>query len=711
MNLFIKINSHYKYFFPKNTKTKMSTFLFNDIHDDELYESLFSNNYYITEKQLDNILLNENRGSKNLSKARSYIAQQAPNQNPDDVINQFRHDIPNVRLPKIGEMDLNKFFLGVARLFFTGQLNTADKINRINEILYYISSKEYVDKYDENLNNQSFEQLNQDFTPIITNQTEKEKAELSTFTSRQSDYKIIKINNFDEAHQYSQYTSWCITKEEKYFNDYSSYGENAFYFCLKNGFENTPATKAENCPLDEYGLSMIAVSVLPDGKPNTITCRWNHDNGGNDSVMTPTQLSHIIGKNFYQTFIPNEFSVDEFIKKNFITQQIRNEQGELSYYTVHCFPNKKYGYCLVAKGDGSDFAFYAPMRRIIEKDITHILDNGIDLFTIMNNSDIDLVIEQEFDDVAVYAYENNVKVYFKNGYSNLLNLEDEEFVFENNPAVITYPYDNPEILFVKEKFGDTSYLVCNRNGEQLIPCKIEDYRYYNNRILIFEVPNAIKKFYDIYDGQLLSSLECDEYYNYNGDGYRLLETYINGEYRVFLESKEIQIPRQLLPFTFSESPGETEIDNELGVLLRKSNSNEYFFFSLQHMGKIYTVQNNHLVPFQETVNESKSNNTTSNYYTINPNQVLIVKKFLDNHFIKASIQDKEQNTKPIITLVDNNKKHIKNFTPQQLFYLLQYRFKHLTSNKNKRDKLLKQIIIDWYNSKISKQGLLSTNKI
>ena len=89
------------------------------------------------------------------------------------------------------------------------------------------------------------------------------------------------------------------------FNSYTNDGIGQFYFCLRHGFENEEAVKGENCPLDNYGLSMIAVSVDENGRLNTCTCRWNHDNGGNDSIMDPKQISEVIGMNFYQTFKPN----------------------------------------------------------------------------------------------------------------------------------------------------------------------------------------------------------------------------------------------------------------------------------------------------------------------------------------------------------------------------------------------------------------------
>ena len=74
--------------------------------------------------------------------------------------------------------------------------------------------------------------------------------------------------------------------------------------------------KGDGCPLDNYGLSMIAVSITMEGEVNTITCRWNHDNGGNDSIMTIEQLEDVIGRNFYQTFKP--YTIEELHAKGFI---------------------------------------------------------------------------------------------------------------------------------------------------------------------------------------------------------------------------------------------------------------------------------------------------------------------------------------------------------------------------------------------------------
>ena len=50
---------------------------------------------------------------------------------------------------------------------------------------------------------------------------------------------------------------------------------------------------------------MIAISVNENGMLNTCTCRWNHDNGGDDNAMNAVEISKVVNVNFYETFKPN----------------------------------------------------------------------------------------------------------------------------------------------------------------------------------------------------------------------------------------------------------------------------------------------------------------------------------------------------------------------------------------------------------------------
>lgn len=94
------------------------------------------------------------------------------------------------------------------------------------------------------------------------------------------------------------------------------------------------------------------------------------------------------------------------------------------------------------------------------------------------------------------------------------------------------------------------------------------------------------------------------------------------------------------------------------------------------------------------------------------NKVLIVQKYLNDNYLKIKSNYINNNgdvdEQFFVILLDKNKQPTDlKLTLNQLFYKIQYRFQNLLSDKNERDKLLKQIIIDWVNNKITKNGTLS----
>ena len=266
-------------------------------------ESVKKNNngkiFYITEDQAKTILT-ENRESKNINLARKYVISKGYDANTaQKIIDGIRTDIPNSR---IGQC---KFLLGVTRMYLNGELNDQNNIAKLNKTLVYVGSETHINEYDNNLNNLHASDLIHQFSVNVENDLAQDKENISNQSYQvNNDYTIVPINSFEEAEQYGNYTTWCVTHQESMYNSYTHDGLGKFYFCLKNGFENIPEQVGENCPLDEYGLSMIAVSVNEDGSLNTCTCRWNHSNGGNDNIMTTQQISQLLGVNFYQTFLP-----------------------------------------------------------------------------------------------------------------------------------------------------------------------------------------------------------------------------------------------------------------------------------------------------------------------------------------------------------------------------------------------------------------------
>ena len=201
-----------------------------------------------------------------------------------------------------------KFILGVTRMYIDGQFYDASTISSLNQTLKYIVTPTHYNEYDRNLNGLSAQQLIDRFKQARTDDIEKDKAELGTAQyTEKPEYKIVRIDSFEQAAQYGGYNDWCLAQSNgKYnYNQYTSKGINQLYFILRDGFEKEPRVKGENAPYDSYGLSMMTVIVDPEGMMTQSTTRWNHANDSSDSAFTPKQISEIIGRNFYEVFKPN----------------------------------------------------------------------------------------------------------------------------------------------------------------------------------------------------------------------------------------------------------------------------------------------------------------------------------------------------------------------------------------------------------------------
>ena len=258
-------------------------------------------------------LITENAKNNNMKPARRYLEEKLGwnNEQIMDFFGKMKHDIPNVR------MNNCKYFLGVTRMIMEMQLTNGENIIKLNSILKYINNDESLNSsFDRNLNGLTFEKLSEQTSDGMEQayKLERERLGSTDFGERNTSYNIVKINSFKEASKYGKYTTWCVTHKIKAFNDYTNNGICVFYFCLKDGFESIPEKIGENCPLDEYGLSMIAVCVDENGECKTVTCRWNHDNGGNDNIMSTEELSRLLGVNFYEVFKPSTVFKDKLEK-------------------------------------------------------------------------------------------------------------------------------------------------------------------------------------------------------------------------------------------------------------------------------------------------------------------------------------------------------------------------------------------------------------
>lgn len=100
-------------------------------------------------------------------------------------------------------------------------------------------------------------------------------------------------------------------------------------------------------------------------------------------------------------------------------------------------------------------------------------------------------------------------------------------------------------------------------------------------------------------------------------------------------------------------------------------------------------------------------------YFVETQKVNIVKKYLDDNFVRGAIptigEDGYGKTILIVGMRMPLSDKVKNMTAKQAFYLLQDKFKNIYSEPAQRDAFLKRVLIDWYNGKITREGLLSKN--
>ena len=102
-------------------------------------------------------------------------------------------------------------------------------------------------------------------------------------------------------------------------------------------------------------------------------------------------------------------------------------------------------------------------------------------------------------------------------------------------------------------------------------------------------------------------------------------------------------------------------------------------------------------------------------YIVNPENVLLVKKYLDTNFKKGQIENLGPDGFPakvrIAGMMSSNGDIIQNLGEMQLEDLLIEKFKNMFLNKDERGKFIHQVLQDWFNDKIGMFGNLSVNLI
>lgn len=124
-------------------------------------------------------------------------------------------------------------------------------------------------------------------------------------------------------------------------------------------------------------------------------------------------------------------------------------------------------------------------------------------------------------------------------------------------------------------------------------------------------------------------------------------------------------------------------------------------------GQVHALQN--IIPKNATEKLPEK----SGPYIVNPENVLLVKKYLDSNFKKGFIENLGPDGFPakvrIAGMLSSGGDIIQNIGEMQLEDLLIEKFKNMFLDKIERQKFLHQVLQDWFNDKIGMFGNLSVN--
>ena len=405
-------------------------------------------------------LLMENGETNNINAAKQYLKAIGHEEDYSNIIDLIRHKIPNIRLGKY------KFLLGACIYYINGSLNDNTYVEKFNQLLEVMTRPEYINNYERSINKKISDFI-LDFDDIIKKELEADKNNSASIThERNDDYTIVPIDTFEKAEKYGIYTSWCVTHSRCAFDDYSNEGAGKFYFCLKKGFENISKVAGENCPLDEYGLSMIAVCVGPDGSLKSCTCRWNHENGGDDKIMNAKDISKLLGCDFYDVFKPNtnfRGEVNDLLKRVNSGEPIPVIFDEVISNGVASRVEYKGLYNFIVNGKYLSDTWFDDAGGFTDDDIAwDFLDSKGYTFIKLDGT---YVINKWFE--SAYSFHDGlaiVELYTNdNNGSNLLK-KDGTFLFKKNVFNILRMSRKYRGVFCVQNNQGESYFAYNNNG-------------------------------------------------------------------------------------------------------------------------------------------------------------------------------------------------------------------------------------------------------
>lgn len=338
------------------------------------------------------------------------------------------------------------------------------KISRLKKILEFITAN-YNDrnKIDNYLNNKSLSEIYAAYKDELSKNKDVENKKLSAEVfDNEHKYKIIRIDSFAQSKKYSDFTNpksrWCVTYNSSNYRDYTEFGTYAMYFCLRDDINTVKYKIGENCPLDDYGKSMLCVIVDTEGDLVTFTTRWNHKDANNKPVPADKgvgdkmTVSRIVGVNFNEVFKPYTPEDLQKIKDARTDARIIKSYEEL---TANNKPSADFDEFISAVVDYFEDKNNDLLNDGADEDDLYPIDTYDDVFNLIDEYEEDtndLANDYSFDISRCTAYGDKAIIASTNGYYKLVTFKAELTGWCDK--ILLFNRKSP-IYFVKEHGADS----------------------------------------------------------------------------------------------------------------------------------------------------------------------------------------------------------------------------------------------------------------
>jgi hypothetical protein len=224
----------------------------------------------------------------------------------------------------------NKYGVTLAKFALNGELANQDDLIDFKASLLQILNTETEDTANKILSELNVQQILDKYGLSLATEQDAMVNRIFAMERKSSNYKIVQIKSFSESTYYAKFfkeeyvkaqrnrpAGWCITDNKQMFEVYvdpkdKTKGE-VYYYLLREPDWNTKFTisddESKRSPFDNYGSSMIAISIKQNGMIYKATSRYNHGlprstYSDTDKVFTEEDVSKLLGRPIFEALPP-----------------------------------------------------------------------------------------------------------------------------------------------------------------------------------------------------------------------------------------------------------------------------------------------------------------------------------------------------------------------------------------------------------------------